>query len=77
MIVCHCHGVSDRAIRRSVRSGHASVGAVARACGAGTGCAGCAPLVKQLVLEEREASARDSHSAGPMHGSARAGKLLR
>jgi nitrite reductase (NADH) large subunit len=55
MIVCHCRGVSDREIRRCVRAGETSVGAVSQACGAATGCGGCKPLVGKIVEAELEA----------------------
>jgi nitrite reductase (NADH) large subunit len=55
MIVCHCRGVSDREIRRCVRAGETSVGAVSAACGAATGCGGCKPLVGKIVESELEA----------------------
>lgn len=53
MRVCHCHGVTDREIRACVKSGARSAEAVGRACGAGSSCGGCKPLVEHLV--EREA----------------------
>jgi bacterioferritin-associated ferredoxin len=55
MIVCHCRGVTDREIRRCVRAGEMTVGAVSEACGAATGCGGCKPLVRKIVEAECEA----------------------
>jgi NAD(P)H-nitrite reductase large subunit len=55
MIVCHCRGVTDREIRRCVRAGEKTVGAVSEACGAATGCGGCRPLVSKIVESEVEA----------------------
>ena len=52
MIICHCHGVSDRAIRKVVREGACSLRQVARASGAGRMCGGCRPAVQQLIHEE-------------------------
>ena len=52
MIVCHCHGVSDRAVREAVREGACSLRQVARACRAGRMCGGCRPAVKRLIEEE-------------------------
>lgn len=52
MIVCHCRRVSDRQIRKVVREGASSVGEVARACGAATGCGGCATVVHEIVNDE-------------------------
>jgi NAD(P)H-nitrite reductase large subunit len=55
MIVCHCRGVTDREIKRCVRSGGVTVGAVSEACGAATGCGGCRPLVSKIVEAELDA----------------------
>ena len=52
MIVCHCNGVSDRAIRRSVRSGAVTSDLVANACGAGARCGGCREAVEEILLGE-------------------------
>ena len=52
MIVCHCRRISDRQIRKMVREGASSVGEVARACGAATGCGGCATVVHEIVSDE-------------------------
>ena len=52
MIVCHCHGVTDRAIRKVVREGACSLRQVALASRAGRMCGGCRPVVKKLIEEE-------------------------
>jgi bacterioferritin-associated ferredoxin len=52
MIVCHCNGVSDRAIRESVQSGARTHGEVALACGAGRRCGGCRPAVADVIADE-------------------------
>ncbi len=51
VIVCHCHGVSDRRIRREARRGAACPEDVAMSCGAGSDCGGCMPLIEDLLLE--------------------------
>jgi bacterioferritin-associated ferredoxin len=53
MIVCHCHGVTDREIKACVQSGARTCAEVGDACGAGSGCGGCASLVSELVQAER------------------------
>ena len=53
MIVCHCHGVTDREIRVSVQNGSRTCADVANCCGAGSGCGGCASLVAEIVQGER------------------------
>ena len=52
VIVCQCHGVSDRTIRKVVRDGACSLRKVARASGAGRMCGGCRPVVEKLIDEE-------------------------
>jgi bacterioferritin-associated ferredoxin len=52
VIVCHCHGVSDRAIRKVVRDGACTLRQVVRASRAGRMCGGCRPAVKKLIEEE-------------------------
>jgi bacterioferritin-associated ferredoxin len=52
LIVCHCYGVSDRAIRRAARAGAVTADLVARACGAGTGCGGCRGAVQEILAAE-------------------------
>jgi bacterioferritin-associated ferredoxin len=58
MIVCNCHGITDRKIRRAVREGASSTLQVARRCFAGTGCGGCLPALEKIVCDEREREAR-------------------
>ena len=54
MIVCHCKGLSDAAIREAVRDGARSFRQVARACGAGRKCGGCRPIIRELIDIECE-----------------------
>ncbi len=58
MIVCSCHGITDREIRQHVRAGARTARQVAEACGAGGGCGGCRPVVSE-ILEE-------AHGARPL-----------
>ncbi len=55
MIICHCKGISDRHVRMAVREGASSRGQVARSCGAGTVCGGCAPAIDEILQGEIEA----------------------
>ena len=64
MIVCHCKGISDRAIRRAVREGAVTVADVGSACGAGTGCQGCSEGIAEII--HAEFGARDEVIALPM-----------
>jgi bacterioferritin-associated ferredoxin len=57
VIVCHCKGVSDRAIRKAVRGGACTHRDVARACQAGSHCGGCVDAVSEILNSERNESA--------------------
>jgi bacterioferritin-associated ferredoxin len=52
VIVCHCRAATDREIRRAIRNGAVSLREVSHACGAGTGCGGCAPVVLDILRTE-------------------------
>lgn len=52
MIVCHCHRVSDRAVRGAVRDGAVSTAGVMAACQAGSDCGSCHAAVEQLIERE-------------------------
>jgi len=54
MLVCHCNGVSERAIRRVVRDGAATLTDVGHACGAGACCGGCHDTIHQILHAERQ-----------------------
>jgi bacterioferritin-associated ferredoxin len=64
MIVCHCNGVSDRAIRRSVRAGAVTPELVARACGAGACCGGCRGAVQEVLFSELQTATSSADSQG-------------
>lgn len=67
LLVCHCNGVSDRAIRRAVRDGADSLAEVGFHCGAGTCCGGCGDAIQQIIHTEssqREPSAPASPNSG-------------
>jgi bacterioferritin-associated ferredoxin len=49
MLVCHCHGVNDRTIRRCVNDGARSENDVREACGAGGSCGSCRPVIDRLI----------------------------
>ena len=65
MIVCHCHGVTDREIRASVQCGARTCEDLADACGAGSGCGGCEALVAEIVHGERRRLAVLNADAAP------------
>jgi bacterioferritin-associated ferredoxin len=51
MIVCHCAGVTDRAILELARDGAQTVGDVVRASGAGRCCAPCRTEIAALLSQ--------------------------
>ena len=53
MIVCICHGISDREIEEHIHQGARSVADVARRCGAGTDCGSCNCAVRDMVRRSR------------------------
>ena len=59
MIVCSCHAVTDREIRRLARAGACSVREVAESCGASSACGGCHASVV-AILDEMDAP-RERH----------------
>lgn len=63
MLVCHCNGVSDRTIRRSVRNGARTLSQVGQACGAGTCCNGCVPTINAIIHTESSNAEREAPSA--------------
>lgn len=51
MLICHCKAVYERHVRAAIAEGACDEVAVARACGAGTGCGGCVPAISRLLGE--------------------------
>jgi bacterioferritin-associated ferredoxin len=49
MIVCHCAGVTDRAITTVVRAGAATVKDIVQRTGAGRCCAPCRDEIRALL----------------------------
>ena len=49
MILCLCHGKSERDVDETIRAGADSVEAVGDRCGAGTGCGMCHEEIAQRL----------------------------
>lgn len=49
MYVCICHAVTDAEVASHVAAGAANEEAVARACGAGTGCGSCVERICAMI----------------------------
>jgi bacterioferritin-associated ferredoxin len=57
VVICHCHGISDRAIRRAVRGGASTRQEIARSCRAGELCGGCHPAIDEILASDEVAEA--------------------
>lgn len=53
MIFCHCAGVTEAEVVRSVLEGAATVEDVSRRCGAGVTCAPCREEIFDLIVHLR------------------------
>ena len=53
VIVCHCRGLNDRAVRAAIDAGADTLDQLAATCGAGARCGGCHPLLIELLIEAR------------------------
>lgn len=51
MIVCLCEGVRQNEVQAAIEDGAASVEAVGRACGAGTGCGSCHETIGDMLVQ--------------------------
>jgi bacterioferritin-associated ferredoxin len=54
MIVCICRRVSDRTVRAAIADGATTVGDVASACGAGSGCGACCEQIAEMIADHRD-----------------------
>jgi bacterioferritin-associated ferredoxin len=51
VIVCCCHRVTDREIRRAASAGARTMRQIAESCGAGASCGGCRTSVCEILDE--------------------------
>jgi bacterioferritin-associated ferredoxin len=51
MVICSCHGVSDRRVRREIDHGATSIEEIADRCKAGSCCLSCHPSLDALIAE--------------------------
>jgi bacterioferritin-associated ferredoxin len=51
VIICHCHAVTDRAIRACALEGACSLDAIGECTGAGTNCGGCHSAIEEIVRD--------------------------
>ena len=65
MMVCHCNGVTDRAIRDVVRDGAGSRAEVALACRAGRSCGGCVSTIDKIIDAESQSDSATAFDGMP------------
>ena len=70
MIVCHCNGISDRTLRRSIRSGVTTLSGLRQICGAGSCCGSCTPALRNLLQKEASREAREESTTEPAQTAA-------
>ena len=56
-LVCLCHGVNERRIRREIDHGASTIDEIAARCHAGSCCQGCHPTLDELLAERATAVA--------------------
>jgi bacterioferritin-associated ferredoxin len=67
-LVCLCHGVTDRRVRREIDAGARTIADLAERCAAGSCCYGCHPTLDELIAERT--GAPTAVAAGPRLGIA-------
>jgi bacterioferritin-associated ferredoxin len=67
--VCLCKAVSDRDVKAAISGGARTVDDVGAACGAGTGCGACRPLVHEMLEAEGGACALESDRCADCPGA--------
>jgi bacterioferritin-associated ferredoxin len=51
MVVCSCHGVNERRVRREIDHGATTIAELAERCRAGSCCLSCHPTLDDLLAE--------------------------
>jgi bacterioferritin-associated ferredoxin len=49
MLICLCKGVSDKKVRAVIDGGAETTAQIGEACGAGTGCGACVPMLEDML----------------------------
>ncbi|MFT5679682.1 MAG: bacterioferritin-associated ferredoxin [Myxococcota bacterium] len=62
MIVCSCHGVSDRVLKSLIDHGTTNLREIGKKCHAGTDCGSCAQTIRRLTEARRNASSSTPRS---------------
>ena len=53
-LVCLCHGVGERRVRREIEHGARTIEEIAERCHAGSCCYGCHPTLDALLAEHEQ-----------------------
>ncbi len=61
MIVCQCLTTNETTIRHLAAQGADSVGAIGRACGAGTDCGSCLMTIRAVLDQCRDVALEGAH----------------
>jgi len=56
-LVCLCHGVTERRVRREIEHGASTIEDIAERCLAGSCCHGCHPTIDDLLVEHQQSTA--------------------
>lgn len=62
MIVCVCHGISDKNVRSLIDEGAATVRDISARCGAGTDCGACVRDLRQMTRSCKRRTPRTPRS---------------
>jgi bacterioferritin-associated ferredoxin len=66
MIVCLCHGVSERTLEKIIDEGAGSLKAIQKQCGAGGDCGSCRFHIAQMLHEAERPAERSSLVKEPL-----------
>lgn len=58
MIVCICHGISDRELRSLIEQGASSVRDISAQCRAGTDCGACVRDIRHMTANKKRKNSR-------------------
>jgi bacterioferritin-associated ferredoxin len=56
-LVCLCHGVNERRVRREIEHGATTIDEVAERCLAGSCCLGCHATIDAMLVEHQRETA--------------------
>ena len=69
MYVCLCKAASDKDVKAAIADGARTVDEVGAACGAGTGCGACRPMIHEMLGSGAAGCARESRRCDDCPGT--------